>query len=216
MIETHGQYYFIDMGVMVINDLITRSIDIDAVKGIFITHMHGDHTNGLPHFVDLLSWYFKTPEPVICLPKTESVDAINAWLRVNAVEPRPLQYRETVPGCIYEDDVISVTAIATKHCDRSYAYLVRAEGKTVLFTGDLKHPSVDFPSVSECTLIDLAICESAHFSALDYEPVLKNYAIKQVCINHYSPRWHIDALQFAKKSKDIPVTLANDNMTIVL
>ena len=47
LIETNGRYYFIDMGVNAIDALRTRGIEVEDVKGIFITHMHGDHTNGL-------------------------------------------------------------------------------------------------------------------------------------------------------------------------
>jgi len=65
MLEIKGRYYFIDMGTPVIDHLVTAGIPIDAVKGVFITHMHGDHTNGLIHFVDLISWYFKTSDPTI-------------------------------------------------------------------------------------------------------------------------------------------------------
>lgn len=43
--------------------LRTRGIEVEDIKGIFITHMHGDHTNGLISFVDLISWYFKTAGP---------------------------------------------------------------------------------------------------------------------------------------------------------
>ena len=78
LIETNGRYYFIDMGVNAIDALRTRGIEVEDVKGIFITHMHGDHTNGLISFVDLISWYFKTADPEICLPNLEGVEAIRA------------------------------------------------------------------------------------------------------------------------------------------
>ena len=51
------------MGVNAIDALRTRGIEVEDVKGIFITHVHGDHTNGLISFVDLISWYFKTADP---------------------------------------------------------------------------------------------------------------------------------------------------------
>lgn len=63
LIETNGRYYFIDMGVNAIDALRTRGIEVEDVKGIFITHMHGDHTNGLISFVDLISWILKPPIP---------------------------------------------------------------------------------------------------------------------------------------------------------
>ena len=68
MIEAGENVYFIDMGTPAIDALRTRGISIDRVKGIFITHMHGDHTNGLIPFIDLITWYFKTPDPAVFLP----------------------------------------------------------------------------------------------------------------------------------------------------
>ena len=138
LIETNGRYYFIDMGVNAIDALRTRGIEVEDVKGIFITHMHGDHTNGLISFVDLISWYFQTADPEICLPNLEGVEAIRAWLKANHCEMRDLRFKKITDGTIFDDGYLKVTAIPTQHCPDSHAFFVEAEGKAVLFTGDLK------------------------------------------------------------------------------
>ena len=69
MVSVGENNYFIDMGVQVIDGLITRNIPITSVKGVFLTHMHGDHTNGLISFLDLCSWYFKDTDPAVYLPE---------------------------------------------------------------------------------------------------------------------------------------------------
>ena len=53
MIEVSDNRYFIDMGTQSIEQLISRNIPIESVKAIFITHMHGDHSDGLISFIDL-------------------------------------------------------------------------------------------------------------------------------------------------------------------
>ena len=133
LIETNGRYYFIDMGVNAIDALRTRGIEVEDVKGIFITHMHGDHTNGLISFVDLISWYFKTADPEICLPNLEGVEAIRAWLKANHCEMRDLRFKKVTDGTIFDDGYLKVTAIPTQHCPDSHAFFVEAEGKAVLF-----------------------------------------------------------------------------------
>lgn len=215
MIEVGERVYFIDMGTPAIDQLRTRSISIDAVKAVFITHMHGDHTDGLIQFVDLITWYFKTPNPAIHLPIMHAAKVIDDWLKVtlNGAE-KAIDYRETVPGPLYNDGFIKVTAIPTQHCFKSYAYLVEAEGKAVLFTGDLKNPGVDFPAVDQP--LDLLVCESAHFPATDYLPVLENLEVKKVCVTHYSDTFLASVLQLQQdlKEKDIPSVKATDDLQI--
>ena len=181
MIEVGDRRYFIDMGTQSIEQLITRRMAPNSVKGIFFTHMHGDHTNGLVSFVDLCTWYFKDVDPAIYLPEPmdETVAALGSWLKCNGVTMKPFRFAPVHEGLLYEDEAIKVTAFRTMHNQMSHAYLVEAEGKRVLFTGDLCHkgPQEDFPvSVFEKPL-DLAICEVAHFPATKYLPCLKTSPI---------------------------------------
>lgn len=217
MVEVGENIYFVDMGTMAIDALRTRGLSPDAVKGIFITHMHGDHTNGLIQFVDLLTWYFKTPDPVICLPDLKAGEVIDSWLQVslNGCE-KPMQYRQTQPGVVYDDGTAKVTAIATMHCPGSHAYLFEAEGKAVLFTGDLAHPGKDFPQVAFDRELDLAVCESAHFAASEYVPMMEKCSLKKVCVTHYVNQ-HIAsilALKEALAERGVPVVMANDDMVL--
>lgn len=216
MLDISGRYYFIDMGTPVIDHLVTAGIPVDAVKGIFITHMHGDHTNGLIPFADLISWYFKTTDPVIFLPIIEGAKAIENWIKINQTKPRELRYEEVRPGEIFDDGFLKVTAIPTLHSDRSYAYYLKAEGKSILFTGDLKHPDKDFPEIVKERETDLIVCESAHFNATDYLPHLKESKVKSVCVNHYQGKKIPSVLQLAENLPDIPVIMANDGYVIVL
>ena len=60
MIEVGGATYFIDCGAPLIDLLIRRGTDLNSIRAIFTTHMHGDHVNGLTAFADLCNWYYKT------------------------------------------------------------------------------------------------------------------------------------------------------------
>jgi len=216
MIEVQGRYYFIDMGMMAQQALVNRGIPMDQVKAMFFTHMHGDHLNGLPGFLDLLTWYYKTPDPVICLPQLECVDTIRAWLKHLSVDMKELEFRKIAPGVIYDDGVLKVTAIGTQHCDLSYAFFLEAEGKNVLFTGDLKHPTVDFPQIGTQKSMDLVVAESAHFPVEAYEAVLKGCDIGRLCINHHSPWKATGFFELRDALAPMPVCLAQDGLELQL
>ena len=216
MLSAGGNTYFVDMGTSAIQALKKRGISVDSVKGIFISHMHGDHTNGLIQFIDLITWYFKTPDPVVCLPDLDAARVIDDWLTVTMNgHKKEIKYKKTENGCMFDDGVVKVTAISTKHCPNSYAYLIECEGKNVLITGDLKNPNIDFPDVGDRE-IDLVICESAHFPATEYETVFPKYNIKKVCVTHYSDRFLDSVLAFTKRMKDAGISAfrATDDLEI--
>ncbi len=217
MIEVGENVYFVDMGSSGMGALRKRGIPVENVRGIFITHMHGDHINGLVEFVDLITWYFRKAKPVICLPKPEAAKIIEQWTGlIPSKRETDIEYRKTEPGCVYDDGTLKVTAFATKHCPLSHSYLVEAEGKRVLFTGDLNRPGVDFPQVEG--KIDLLICESAHFPATEYLPVLENMDVAKVCVTHFSDTFLESVLQFirAMAEKGVPARYASDDLEILV
>ncbi|MBE6593191.1 MAG: ribonuclease Z [Ruminococcaceae bacterium] len=220
LIEVGENRYFIDMGTQSIEQLITRNIPIESVKAVFVTHMHGDHSNGLISFIDLCNWYFKKAAPTVCLPgdMERAKNAIAAWLSCNGTAMRDLDFRRVEEGVVFDDGTLRVTAYRTKHIEYSYAYLVEAEGKRVLFSGDLCHkgPANDFPIEVLDSPLDLAICESAHFKATEYIPLLKgNKNLKKLCFNHYSYAFLASVLEAkAVFSQDIDTLLATDGTEI--
>ena len=215
MIEINDNIYFVDMGTSAMDGLRKRGKPIENVKGIFITHMHGDHTNGLVQFVDLITWYFKKVDPVIVIPDPEAGRVIKDWLRVtlNGSE-KDIEYRQTKEGLVFDDGILKVSAIATKHCAGSHAYVLEAEGKRVLFTGDLRNPSVDFPHVHQP--LDLMICECAHFPATDYLSVLEKLELNRICFTHYSPRYmsSLYEMEARMREHEMPMIIATDDLEI--
>lgn len=218
MIEVEDRRYFIDMGTQAIEDLRKRNIPVESVKGIFITHMHGDHTDGLISFIDIINWYFKAADPVILLPEKEAIDAISGWLDVNGVPMREMKLGVVSEGVTFDDGFVRITAFRTQHCRVSYSYLVEAEGKRVLFTGDLscKGPETDFPRQVLEEETDLVICEAAHFPATAYKNIFTSGKVKKVCYNHYVP-WNIPHIQTMMNDlSPLPVVMANDGTEITL
>lgn len=219
MVETGGNVYFVDMGTPPIDALRTKGISVDAVKGVFITHMHGDHTDGLISFVDLITWYFKTPDPEIFLPDPSAGEVINAWLKVTQNDDqKAIRYRKTEAGLLFDDGSIRMTAYPTQHCPGAFSYLLEAEGKRVLFTGDLKTPGVDFPVAALDRPVDLMVCEGAHFFATEYLPVLEGKAVAKVCVSHYSNKRLASVLQLQKEleEKGVPTVLATDDLELTV
>lgn len=219
MVEIAGNYYFLDMGMTPAAELASRGIAMEAVKGIFISHLHGDHVDGLVNFADLISWYYTKSSPAIFLPDIKAAKTIGDWLSVIGIkDQRSLDYREIAEGVIFEDEVLKVTAIRTEHWDKSYAFLLEAEGKTFLFTSDLKWQGecTDFPQIAWEKEIDVAVCEAAHVSPMDYLPVLKHGKIKKVYFIHHGFDRYPDIITLQEKMKELPIVVVYDNMEVVL
>ncbi|MBR5747103.1 MAG: ribonuclease Z [Clostridia bacterium] len=217
MIEAGEMIYFIDMGTQAVEDLRRRDIPVESVKGIFVTHMHGDHVNGLLSFVDICNWYFTGADPKIYLPTEEGINAVKTW--VNALEKRPwrgIELNLVREGVIYDDGFLKITAQQTRHTRASYAYFAEADGKTALFTGDLRGVDEDYPAGAFGRTLDAVICESAHIDPRGYAQVFAKSDIKRVFINHCQPRKVPLVPELAKLCDKFPVRLATDGMEVKL
>ena len=221
MIEIGEARYFIDMGTQATEQLMTRGIPMDAVKTVFVSHMHGDHTDGLISFIDLCNWKFTATHPVFYLPAdTERIKAaIGEWLACNGNKMREFEFHQVQEGALYDDGVLKVTAYRTLHTAESYCYLIEAEGKRVFFSGDMCHrgPQNDFPTCIFEKPLDLAICEAAHFCATEYLPLFKGqHHLKKLCFNHYSDRFLSSVLEMKELLPEFPVLRAFDGLEITV
>lgn len=223
--------YYIDMGTSgAMEDLVTKRLPPESVKAIFFTHMHGDHTHGALQFIDLCNWYFKNVKLKVFFPDKEGINAMKYWFGTcnqairDGVWLSPSEYiirdgidlLECFEGVMYDDGILKITAYRTRHCFTSYAYLVEAEGKRVLFSGDLSpEPENDFP-FEAAVRCDLVICENAHFPSEVLERVLRKCDSKRFVINHYSKSRMAGLYDMLTRIKPLNVTLATDGMEIEL
>ncbi len=197
ILEVNRSYYLFDMGTQVVEDLRKRSIAIDDVRLAICSHPHGDHTDGLISFVDLVNWYFKSADPLILLPDSRLIPPLCAWISATT-EGKPLRgdlrIKSFCEGVAHEDENLRVTAIRTRHCENSFAFLIEAQNKRILLTGDLCRPSVDFPQIAFETELDLLVCETAHFSPDDCIPFFDQTKAKRILHTHVNDNRWSDAL----------------------
>lgn len=217
LVEIGESRYLIDMGGPVIERLIRREIPLETIRALFITHPHGDHTDGLVEFADLLSWYFLKPDPLLCVPERELIDALGAWVKLVSGNDMRLRSKVFEAGELYDDGVLRVTAIATRHCRHSYAFMLEAEGKRAVFTGDLAGPDVDFPAVCFEKPCELIVCEGAHFATTAAAQAFERAQTGLVVINHIYPARNLEnAARVRDNAKSYRLEIAYDGMTLEL
>ncbi len=185
LIEAGDRMYLIDAGAPVEAQLVRMGKDFGKLHAIFLTHMHLDHVGGLPGTVKMLKKY---PNPglvtKIYFPQEDLIAPFQGWLNATApADADNIDYCVTDAGHIFDDGVISVDAIPTRHAEycnqRSFSFVIRAEGKTVLFTGDLRFDFVDYPKIALERHFDLAFCEATHYNPDEAAPILARS--KQTC-----------------------------------
>ena len=196
MIEAGDGVYCIDAGGPLIDLLLRRNVDLNRVRALFATHMHGDHVNGVLPFADLINWYFRTAQTDIYLTEARGIELFRAlieFMESGPLEADRVRLKLMTPDLVYQDENVRVTPLPTRHMAAlgrpSYAYLVEAEGKKALFTGDLSGglKERDFPAYALEHEVDALICEMAHFDVPDILPDLERCRAKQVLFSHVFP-----------------------------
>jgi ribonuclease BN (tRNA processing enzyme) len=154
----------------------------------------------------------------VLVPDEAMIPPMRAWIEVN----QSGGLREGIAlgtvreGVTYEDENIRITAVRNQHCKNAFSFFVEAEGKRVLFTGDLRHPTVDFPAPAFELPCDLILCELAHFSADDCIPVFDKTKAKKILHTHISPRWHESLARQMAAKHPYAYGAVQDGMELVL
>lgn len=217
MLTVSGRHYIIDAGVPLTAALRSRNIDINDVKLVLLTHMHGDHSNGLIEYVDLRTWFYKDLTTPIYVPEIKAREVMLKWLSfthgtdVSADMP---EFNEVKEGLFFDDGHVKITAIDNEHfLDRpSYSYMIEAEGKRLVITGDMGHNLYsDFPRAAMELPCDLVVTEAAHCRLTDCMDVFGKLNTKKLVVSHIVP-WNEPEVPMMDEKVSYPVVMAQDDM----
>lgn len=224
LIEYGDQSYLVDAGEPVAPILLRSGKKIKSLKAVFITHMHIDHTGGLPGLIHALGVYpEKGQSTKIFLTEENGIQSLTGWIKgqhlYKAYLPCYYELHSIKEGVVYKDDSIRATAISTDHFKAefeqfpSYAYLLELGGKRIIFTGDLARDFSDFPEIAKKEPCDLCICEATHFNMAEALQMLKKYPIKKLVFNHVWDEWDGEGEQQLMKMAEVlpyPCVVAHD------
>lgn len=228
MIEAGGRVYIIDAGAPLLDCLREEGLlmdrsNADRIAAVFTTHAHGDHVSGLLQFLSACNWFFRTASFDVFLTKDQLGDKLTECIEIMDTLPfskERLKLCRAHEGIVYDDGVLRATYIPTKHClpDESYAILIEAEGKRVLFSGDLSHnlEENDVPTVLGDTDLDLFVCELVHFTPQHLSLYLDTCRAKEVRFHHFSPPTRIEEMALLAKEKQytFPLAFLRDGDTV--
>lgn len=152
--------YIVDAGAGVVRraaraarDLGIGALAPDRLDRLFLTHLHSDHTVGLPDIL-LMPWVLDRPDPLQVWGPPGTAAMLEhigeAWaediaIRSDGLEPHEHNrdaYRSVVhevePGLVYQDDLVRVFAFQVAHGSWAHAYAYRFEGpdRTIVISGD--------------------------------------------------------------------------------
>lgn len=195
LVETRGRCYLIDAGEPANAHLVRRGLSASRLSAVFITHMHIDHTGSLPVLIEQSTKYrhrYPDNHLSVQLPENEAVEPLLGWVRANCGRTK---FEDLTVECYrdhggYDDGFLRMTPFPTRHVPpradgspRSHSLLVEAEGKRVLFTGDLSSDFSDFP-VSAADGCDAVFAELTHYPLEKAVPVLQTVHPKRLVFYH--------------------------------
>jgi ribonuclease BN (tRNA processing enzyme) len=169
-----GKAYLADVGVGVVRQANAayangvRALDPRKLEIAFVSHLHSDHTLGLPDLI-LTPWVMGRTVPLeLYGPPGISAMAENILkayaedihIRITGLEHAnttgyKVNAHEIKPGVIYQDSNVKVTAFAVRHGTWPLAlgYRFDAAGKSIVFSGDTAPAESVVEACNGCDLL---------------------------------------------------------------
>jgi ribonuclease BN (tRNA processing enzyme) len=167
--------YLVDAGPGVVRraSLAARTDSIQALEAkhldrVFITHLHSDHTVGLPDLI-FTPWVLERTAPldVYGPPGTKRmVDLLeqayseDVQIRLHGGEPSnktgyAATSHDVAPGIVYRDSNVTVTAFAVQHGQwkHAYGYAFKTADRTVVISGDTRPTDAVVKACNGCDVL---------------------------------------------------------------
>jgi ribonuclease BN (tRNA processing enzyme) len=160
--------YIVDCGAGIVRRAAQAGIEMKQLTRAFVTHLHSDHTVGLPDLIFTPAVTGRvSPLEIYGPPGVSAMTShvMKAWkedmnIRLHGLEPAvPQGYvvhaHDVKPGEIYSDDGMRVIAIAVQHGSWKYAYGYRfeAKDKTIVFSGDTTYSPALARAAAGCDIL---------------------------------------------------------------
>lgn len=184
LIEVGKNAYLFDAGAPVTDILSFAEYDMSRIKTVFISHLHGDHMNGLNDMINLAEFFNISCD--IYLSEKRGIDAFKAYTYMQLrKDSNRVDFKLINQGLFYDDGILKVTAYQNGHMKGlpCYSFLIEAEGKRIYITGDLSPDLCDLPDISA----DLMMIEAAHFDAETVVAKCNTLDVDKVAFVHVMP-----------------------------
>jgi ribonuclease Z len=187
-------WFVVDAGRGATMRIAATELQYAKLRGVFLTHLHSDHTAGLPDLFTT-SWQFgrKTAPLELYGPKgtkklaNAMLDffAEDIHLRRDVLEKHPaagatIRTHIVREGVVYDDGKVKITAFAVDHrpVEHAFGYRFEADGKVVVISGDTRPTQnlVKYAKGADVLVLEAYLPE--HFDRVDTPEVaarLKHY-----------------------------------------
>ena len=147
------RFFIVDAGRGVVMRLAATDLQLKNLQAVFLTHLHSDHTEGLPDLFDT-SWIFGRAAPLELYGPRGTRQLAAAMVRFFAADihvRRDLTEMQPAAGAtikthivnegvVYHDDFVRVTAFAVDHhpVEPAFGYRFDSGGKSIVISGDTR------------------------------------------------------------------------------
>lgn len=186
-VENDGQLYWFDAGEGCSYTAHLMGLDLMSVRSIFISHSHMDHVGGLGN----LLWNIRKLDTLTGKMAGKNIDVFLAnektWNGIMQLLSQTeggfkttfsINRKGISDGIIYNENGLCVKALHNTHLGvpddgqwMSFSFRIEAEGRSIVFSGDLGAIDDIDPLIDDC---DLLLMETGHFKPEDVCNYIKN------------------------------------------
>ncbi len=160
--------YIVDAGPGVVRRAAQAGIQMKQITRVFITHLHSDHTAGLPDLIFTPAVTGRQEPLEIYGPpglKAMVSHIMKAWkedmeIRLHGLEPAVaagyiVHVHEVKSGEAYRDEMVTVTAIPVPHGSWKHAlgYKFQSKDKAIVFSGDTTYSEALGLAAAGCDIL---------------------------------------------------------------
>jgi ribonuclease BN (tRNA processing enzyme) len=175
-VVVRGQAYLVDCGPGIVRRAATAArrgipaLEADRLGIVFITHLHSDHTLGLPDLI-LTPWVLERPTPLAVYGppgvKAMARHLLEAYaedihVRRTGLEPDlgdgwKVDAHEIATGVVYRDSNVVVKAFAVPHANwgrgRALGFRFETPDRVVVISGDTRPSDAVVEACAGCDLL---------------------------------------------------------------
>ena len=179
--------------------------ELRAIRHLFLTHSHLDHTCGLPLLVDTIFDTLKTPLTV--RGRVETLDAVRKYIfnwilwpdfeELPSADKAVLKYEPVALGARVKLGNRTLHVIEVNHTVPGAGYVIESNGKVFAFSGDTATNDTFWDALNAYPKVDVLVVETAFAN--------RNEQLAEMA-RHYCPRTLAADLVKLQHDPDIYIT----------